>query len=145
MFFFWKKMLNCDFSKFWNYYFFDFSDVSVGFSANSQSLGMELVSNVYLWPILPSPGNNSISTKWALYLWNATYSPGSILFYCNYSIERARYHWNSQFSFSNFFSVLSFLAFRVFHKPVNCLKFFFPFFLFKTSPHTVFYFESIPP
>ncbi len=34
---------------------------------------MELVLNIYLWPILPSPGNNSILTKWALYLWNATY------------------------------------------------------------------------
>ncbi len=34
---------------------------------------MELFSNVYLWPILPSPGNNSILTEWALYLWNATY------------------------------------------------------------------------
>ncbi len=46
-----KKCQNCDFSTFWS--------LSVCFSANFQQLGMELVSNVYLWPTLPSPGNNS--------------------------------------------------------------------------------------
>ncbi len=51
---------------------FHFSNLSVYYSANFQQLGTELILNVYLWPILPSPGNNSIPTKWALYLWNAT-------------------------------------------------------------------------
>ncbi len=69
-----KKMLNCDISSFSNFHFFNFSDLSASFSANFQLLGMELVSNVYLWSIPPSPGNNSFSTKWALYLWNATYT-----------------------------------------------------------------------
>ncbi len=58
------------FSTFWNFHFLHFSDLSIYFSANFQLLGMELVSNIYLWPILPSPGNNFISTKWDLYLWN---------------------------------------------------------------------------
>ncbi len=40
---------------FWNFHCFHFTDLSVCFSANFQLLGTELVSNVYVWPILPSP------------------------------------------------------------------------------------------
>ncbi len=69
-----EKCWNCDFSTFWNFHFFHFSDSSVCFSKNFQQLGMKLVWNIYLQPILHSPGNNSILTKWSLYLWNATYN-----------------------------------------------------------------------
>ncbi len=72
-----KKCLNCDFSTFWNFQFFHFLDLTVCYSANFQKLGKELVLNVYLCPILPSPDNNSIQTKWALYLRNATFSVGA--------------------------------------------------------------------
>ncbi len=72
--FFLVKSVKWDFSIFWNFHFFHFSNLSVRFSANFQLFGMELVSNVNLWPILPSSSNNSISTKWALYLRNATYT-----------------------------------------------------------------------
>ncbi len=52
---------------------FHFSDLSVCFSANLQQLGDGISLKCLLWYILPYPGNNSTSTKWVLYLWNATY------------------------------------------------------------------------
>ncbi len=58
----WGECKYCDFSTLWHFYFFHFPDLSVCFSAKFQQLGMESVSNVYLWPILLSPGNNGVFT-----------------------------------------------------------------------------------
>ncbi len=58
-----EKCQNCNFSTFWNFHFFYFSNLRVCFSVHFQQLGIEFVSNVYLWPKLPFPGNNSISTQ----------------------------------------------------------------------------------
>ncbi len=66
--FFLEKMLKLWFLNILKLSLFPVFNLSVCFSA-----GMEVVSNVCLQPILPSPGNNSISTKWALYPWNATF------------------------------------------------------------------------
>ncbi len=67
MAFFWKKNVKIVIPHFniLKFSLFHFLYLSVCFSANFQQLEMELVSNVPLWPTLPSPGNNSISTKWA--------------------------------------------------------------------------------
>ncbi len=87
MAFFWKKV-KIAISQ--HFEFFHFWDLSVCFSANFQQLGMELISNVFLWPILPFPGNNSILTKWVLYLWNATYEYNDIyIFICSHKKNRS--------------------------------------------------------
>ncbi len=68
MTFFWKKVKIAISQYFEIFTFFHSSDLSARFLAIFQQFGMESVSNVYLLPILLSPGNNSISIKWALYL-----------------------------------------------------------------------------
>ncbi len=61
--FFWgKNMLNLRFLNILKFSLFSFFTFKFCFSVNFQLLGMELVSDVYLLPILTSPDNNSIST-----------------------------------------------------------------------------------
>ncbi len=110
------------------------------FFSEFSTMGMELYSNASLWLIPPSRGNNSISTKWALYLWNATYrhchektsyvSNFALSFYwMNGSIEgRCTNHKNSSVCNSDFiarsvllefFKVMHFALYRLIYA-VKC-------------------------